>query len=234
MPPAETELQDFPLFKGVSPDIVTRLTRDCAVRTCQRGAILTQQDGAADHVHLVLSGRVVLAAECDDADSTVVASFGAGDILVTAAAILQVPYLVTAKATTASRVLLIPAERFRKALETEHALALAMLDIQARHWRLLVDHLRGLKLHTGLERLARFLASQSPVATGAVHFRLEHDRRTIAAILGMSPEFLSRGLRQLRQHGVRASGSLIQIDDVDRISRLYRAIERPATSESTH
>jgi CRP-like cAMP-binding protein len=96
--------------------------------------------------------------------------------------------------------------------------------------RVLVDHVRGLKLHRGLERLARFLVQSSPVNRGNAVFKLEHDRKTIAAMLGISPEFVSRGLQQLRQHGVRARGSLIQIDDVDQISRLYRAIERPNES----
>ncbi|WP_374465979.1 cyclic nucleotide-binding domain-containing protein [Ferrovibrio sp.] len=230
MPLTGIDLQNFPLFKGLSSEAAARLTRDCIVRTCQKGAILAHQDSDAECIHLVLTGRVLLTAECEDADRTVIAAFEAGDVLVAAAAILQVPYLVTAKAVMPSRILAIPAGRFRQALQTEHALALAMLDIQAQHWRLLVDHVRGLKLHRGLERLARFLVQSSPVNRGNAVFKLEHDRKTIAAMLGISPEFVSRGLQQLRQHGVRARGSLIQIDDVDQISRLYRAIERPNES----
>ncbi|WP_374467629.1 cyclic nucleotide-binding domain-containing protein [Ferrovibrio sp.] len=234
MPLTGIDLQGFPLFRGVGPDAVARLTRDCVVRTCQRGSILAQQDTDAEHVHLVLAGRVLLLAECENAGSTVIAAFEAGDILVAAAAILQMPYLVTATAATTSRIMAIPAERFRQALQTEHALTLAVLAIQAEHWRILVDHVRVLKLHRGLERLARFLVQSSPVDHGSTSFKLELDRKTIAALLGISPEFVSRGLQQLRQHGVRASGSLIHIDDVDRISRLYRPIERAAASETTH
>ncbi|WP_300295974.1 cyclic nucleotide-binding domain-containing protein [Ferrovibrio sp.] len=231
MPLTGIDLLEFPLFHGVDAEAVARLTRDCVVRTCQKGAILAQQDADAEHVHLVLAGRVLLLAECEDADSTVIAAFETGDVLVAAAAILQMPYLVTARAAASSRILAIPAERFRQALQTEHALALAVLAIQAEHWRLLVDHVRGLKLHSGVERLARFLVQSSPVEHGTATFKLEHDRKTIAALLGISPEFVSRGLQQLRQHGVRASGSVIHIDDVDRISRLYRPIQRADSPE---
>lgn len=216
--------QKTTLFQKVGPGIAERLTRDCTIQAYPKGAILTQQGAESEYVHVILSGRVALTAECCDGESTVVTTFGAGEIFVSAAVILRLPYLVTTKTTAASRILLIPSERFRQALQTEKALALMMVDCLAQHWRLLVGHLRELKLHSGIERLAHYLVQRSPETAGAASFRLEDDRKTIAAELGMSPEFLSRTFQQLRSHGVRASGSLITIDDVDELRRLYRPV----------
>jgi len=212
------------LYQRLGPAIAERLVRDCAIREYPKHAILTQQGEESEFVHLIISGRVALMAECSDGDTTVVTTFGNGEIFVSAAAILQLPYLVTAKTTTPSRILLIPSGRFRQALETEHALALMMVDRLARHWRQLVEHLRELKLHTATERLAHYLVRHSAVESGPDSFRLADDRKTIAAELGMSSECLSRTFQQLRSFGVRASGSRIEIADVSRLQKLYRPV----------
>lgn len=223
-------LEKTEIYQRLDPAIVERLVRDCPVREYPKNAILTQQGDDSEYVHLILSGRVALMAECCDGETTVVTTFGSGEVFVSAATILQMPYLVTAKTTAPSRVLLIPSARFRQALETEHALALMMVDRLARHWRLLVEHLRELKLHTAIERLASYLVRHSPVTSGVASFRLADDRKTIAAELGMSSECLSRTFQQLRSYGIRASGSRIEIAEVRKLRDLYRPVARPKTA----
>lgn len=212
------------LFRQVDPTAVERLIRDCPVQAYPKGAVLTRQGDTSDHVYLILSGRIALTAECNDGESTVVAVFGAGEMFVSAAVILQRPYLVTAKATTASRILRIPGERYRQALRAEHSLALLMTNTLADHWRMLVDQLLELKLHTAMERLAYFLIRQCPAKAGPATIRLSDDRKTIAAELGMSPEFLSRTFQQLRRYGVNASGRAVRIDKVETLEGLYRSV----------
>ncbi|MFN4164506.1 MAG: cyclic nucleotide-binding domain-containing protein [Ferrovibrio sp.] len=223
-------LEKTEIYQRLDPAIVERLVRDCPVREYPKNAILTQQGDASEYVHLILSGRVALMAECCDGETTVVTTMGSGEIFVSPATILQLPYLVTGKTTVPSRVLLIPSARFRQALETEHALALMMVDRLARHWRLLVEHLRELKLHTATERLASYLVRHSPVSSGPASFRLADDRKTIAAELGMSSECLSRTFQQLRGYGIRASGSRIEIAEVRKLRDLYRPVARAASA----
>lgn len=212
------------LYRQVDPGAVERLIRDCTVQAYPRGAVLTRQGEMSDYVHLILSGRIALTAECNDGDSTVVAVFGEGQLFVSPAVILKLPYLVSARTTVSSRILRIPSERYRQALHAEHSLALMMTNTLAGHWRLLVDHLVELKLHTAIERLAHFLVRHCPTLSGAAIIRLHDDRKTIAAELGISPEFLSRTFQQLRKHGVSASGRIVRIADVEVLSGLYRSV----------
>lgn len=225
--------QKTQLYQEVGGTIAKRLTRDCTIQSFPKDALLTRQGEDAEFVHLILSGRVALCAECSDGESTVITTFASGEIFVGAAAILRQPYLVSAKTTTASRILFIPSERFRLALAAEHSLALMMVNYQARHWRMLVGHLQELKLHSGVERLAYYLVRHSPVPEGPVAFRLDYDRKTIAAELGMSPEFLSRTFQQLRPHGVQARGSQVTIQDIGRLRCLYRPVgpKKPAARD---
>lgn len=217
-------LQQTEIFRRLGQQTTERLVRHCQVRDYPKNAALTDQDEQPEYVHLILKGRVALTAECSDGSNTIVATFGDGEIFVTAAAILELPYLVAAKTIAPSRILLIPASRFRQALQSEPSLALLLVDRLARHWRLLVGHLRELKLHTALERLASYLAGRSPAGHGPAQFRLTEDRKTIASELGMSSECLSRSLQQLRAYGVKVSGSRVHIDDVAQLRTLYRPV----------
>jgi CRP/FNR family transcriptional activator FtrB len=218
------------LCRQVDPTVVQRLTQDCCVRSYGRGAVLAREGAAADGVYLILSGRVALTAACDGAPGTVIATFGDGEMFVCAAAILQLPYLVAARTTAESRILCIPAGRFRTALELEPSLALMVNRMLALHWRVLVDHLRQIKLHSAIERLAHYLLRRCPDGEMRTSLQLADDRRTIAAELGMSPELLSRLFGQLRDHGIEARGRRVSIGSIAALKALCRV---PAAAVET-
>ena len=224
-------LKETELYQRLGPETLDRLTRHCVVRDVPRNTLLTEQDQPAEYVHVVLRGRVALLAECIDGSNTIVTSFGGGDMFVTAAAVLQLPYLVSAKTVAPSRILLIPAARFRCALESEPALALYMVDVLANHWRLLVGHLRELKLLTAVERLASYLVARSGTTEGNANFVLTEDRRTIAAQLGMRHECLSRSLQKLRTHGVIVHGNHVEVKDVAKLRGYFRPVQRAQPAE---
>lgn len=215
-------LERTDLFREVAPAAVARLTQDCSIRSYRKGAVLAREGEVADCVYLLLSGRIALTAACDDGPGTVIATFGDGEMFVCAATILQLPYLVAAKTTTDSRILCIPGGRFRNALEAESSLSLMMSRMLALHWRLLVDHLRQLKLHSAIERLAHYLLRRCPEGETRASLQLADDRRTIAAELGMSPELLSRLFGQLRDHGIEARGRHVSVGSVMALKALCR------------
>ncbi|WP_374631150.1 cyclic nucleotide-binding domain-containing protein [Ferrovibrio sp.] len=224
-------LRETELYQRLGPETLDRLTRHCLVRDVPRNTLLTEQDQPAEYVHVVLRGRVALLAECSDGSNTIVTSFGGGEIFVTAAAVLQLPYLVSAKTVAPSRVLLIPAARFRRALQSEPTLALYMVDVLAHHWRLLVGHLRELKLLTAVERLASYLVARSGATEGNANFVLTEDRRTIAAQLGMRHECLSRSLQKLRANGVIVHGNHVEVKDVAKLKEYFRPVQRVPSAE---
>lgn len=231
MRPSDRELfKRTELYRQVGPAVAERLTRGCAVRAVARGEELTRQGAMAQDVHVILSGRVSLMAEGSAGHETVITTFGPGEMFVTPAAILELPYLVTSRTTTRARVLLIPSERFRRALQVEQPLALMIVTQLARHWRLLLTQIQDLKLHSAKERLIAYLLRECPAGNVRVNFRLPNKRNVVAAELGMTPESLSRTFHQLRSLGVEAHGSQVEIADVARL-----AAHGPGrTSSSSH
>lgn len=221
------------LYRHLGAAVAERLTRGCAVHAVARGAEMTRQGSMAQAVHVILSGRVSLTAEGGGGNETVITTFGAGEMFVTPAAILDLPYLVSACTTTRSRVLLIPSERFRRALQAEHALALMIVMQLARHWRLLLTQIQDLKLRSARERLVAFLLRQCPSGKGRASFRLPNKRNVVAAELGMSPESLSRTFQQLRALGVDARGSQVAIADVARLASPGHPTDLPRARRRT-
>jgi CRP/FNR family transcriptional activator FtrB len=158
---------------------------------------------------------VSLNAAGPDGQTTVVEFFPEGEIFVLAAAILRLPYLVTARLATDARVLMIPAETFRHALASESRLTLALVEVLARHWRLLVTQIKDLKLRPAARRLAGGLVDLAAADRGPATVRLDIDRKLLAQRLGMTPESLSRAFVALRPLGVASEGRTIRVERVE-------------------
>jgi CRP/FNR family transcriptional regulator, transcriptional activator FtrB len=218
MSPADLALlMKKPLFAALGADKAARLLKGSFVQTVPKGAVLFEQGARADFAHIVLSGAVGLYAAAEATRDTIVEIFGEGEVFVAPAVILDMPLLVSARATVESRVLVIPAEIFRRALEAEHEFALVILRGLARHWRLLVRQIKALKLKTGGQRLASYLAGLAGEGAGAATIDLPAQKTVIAARLGLTPETLSRAFHELRAAGVEAQGKRIAVADRARL-----------------
>ena len=124
------------------------------------------------------------------------------------------PYPVTAEAITDSTLLQIDGVRLRQFLLENQEFAIRMLASTFVHLQGLVDQIERLKAHTGVQRVAQFLADLTDEETGPCEVRLPYNKRLIAGHLGMQPESLSRAFARLREHGVRVDASKAEIDDI--------------------
>src|SRR5262245_53457605 len=203
------------LCRAIGDDATNRLVRGAFVQALPKGATLFTEGDEAEFVHVLLKGRVCLSAAGPDGESTVVEIFPEGELFVVAAAILRLPYLVTARLATDARVLMIPVEDFRLALAGEPRLAQALLEVMARHWRLLVTQIKDLKLRPAARRLAGGLVDLADSDAGPATVRLDMDRKLLAQRLGMTPESLSRAFAALRPLGVASQGRTIRVERVE-------------------
>jgi CRP/FNR family transcriptional activator FtrB len=173
--------------------------------------------------YLILAGRLALIGEGAGAE-TVIEVFGEGEALLTPAVVLDRPYLLSARALLDTRVAAVPADVFRVMMDEEPALARAVINQLARHWRVLVRQLKDLKLRAGAQRLASYLLTQDRDRSGRVFLLME--RRLLARRLGMTPEHLSRAFAQLGPYGVTSVGRAVNIADEAALRRFcdYDAI----------
>jgi CRP/FNR family transcriptional activator FtrB len=213
-------LRRSPFFATAGEAAMTRLLRPSFTQQLPRGAVMFDQHEMPDFLHLLLAGSVGLTAKDESGAETVVEIFGAGELFLAPAAILNLPYLASGAALTDVRVLMIPAETFREGIAQDPALARAANEMLARHWRLMVDQVVDLKLRSAERRVARFLARRVPEESGAGPAELPEPRTAIAARLGMTPETLSRVLNGLEAQGlIRLSPKRADVLDRARLLR---------------
>lgn len=215
-------VRETDLARAVGEPVMTRLMQGSVVHLLPPRAVLFEEGAAPEMAHLVLSGRVGLVASGGTDHEAVIEIFGAGTLLVLPAVILSLPYLVSGVVLAESRVMMIPAASFRRALDDEPALARAVVDMQARHWRLLIEQIKDLKLRGASQRLAQWLLREAE-GRQDMPVQLGEPKRIIARRLGMSPESFSRGIAALEEAGaIRVTGRSIAV--------LRRgALERAAT-----
>ena len=96
----------------------------------------------------------------------------------------------------------------------------------------MVKSLKNQKLRNAVERLANCLLRSEAEQGGTGVIQLQVDKRTLAALLGMTPENLSRAFATLKPYGVEVNGReirLTQIDDLRTLAKPSPLIDDPST-----
>lgn len=205
-------VRSVPLLAGLTPSVERPLLAHAITQTLPPGTRLFEQGDRATHLYAVLFGRVGLIARGEDRGEAVVEFFNAGDIVIAPAVILDLPYLLSGVVIDDSRILMLPADDVRHALDTDHRFARTMMRELAQHWRLLIRQMKDLKLRPANERLASYLVTLSGQKEG--WHQLREDRRLLAQRLAMTPESLSRAFAALRPYGVSTEGRRVLIADM--------------------
>lgn len=212
---AELELiRDLPLFHDMTPVNFDKLTEAALLQRFPARVELIHEGALPDFLHVVVEGSVELYAQHAGRETTL-------DILrpittfILAAVIRDEPYLKSARTITEARILMIPAEALRDTFSRDAAFARAIVNELAKRYRSIVRALKNEKQRTSCERLANWILKTDEQQGGSGHVMFEYDKRTLASLLGMTPENLSRSFSQLKKYGVRSTNRGLAIEDRD-------------------
>ena len=202
------------LLNGLSEDMRENLLKDSVRRSYSEGETIFVQGDVARSVFIVLSGFVKLSRMTPSGTEAVVTIMGRNRSFAEAMVLRGEPYPVTAEAISDCTLLQIDGVRLRQFLLENQEFAIRMLASTFVHLQGLVDQIERLKAHTGVQRVAQFLADLTDLENGACEVSLPYNKRLIAGHLGMQPESLSRAFARLREHGVRVDANKAEIDDI--------------------
>lgn len=202
------------LFSTMSPEVRESLFEDAFELDMPAGSTLFKQGEDSRFLYVVQVGRVALLGNSDDKVETVVEFFDQDDVFIMPAVMLELPYLMSARTVEESSIVMIPSNRFREAIDQDHALALAAVRELSAHWRLLTRQVKDLKLRTAPQRLGAYLLNMADAVTDEATVELPEQRGLLARRLGMTPENLSRAFARLRELGVRSQGRTISLHDI--------------------
>ncbi|HIC81482.1 MAG TPA: cyclic nucleotide-binding domain-containing protein [Kiloniellaceae bacterium] len=185
----------------------------------------------ADFLYVMVEGSVELFANGNGRETTIeiinpVATF------ILAAALRDQSYLMSARTIENARILMIPSETVREVFASDAAFARAVVRELSGRFRTVVKALKNQKLRNAVERLANYLVRKENEqgADGAI--TLQIDKRTLAALLGMTPENLSRAFGTLKPYGVEVKGREIRLTktaDLAALAKPNPLIDDPAS-----
>lgn len=205
-------VRGLPLFRDMTAAHFDSLVNAALLQKFPEQVTLIEQGEVPDFLHILVDGAVELFAGGDGRETTI-------DILrpvttfILAAVIRDQVHLTSARTLTPARVLMIPAATVRDVFGRDAVFARAIVNELADRYRSVVRLLKEQKLRNGTERLASWILAEERRQGGRGRIELTHDKRTLSALLGMTPENLSRNLATLSSHGVGGNGREILISD---------------------
>jgi CRP/FNR family transcriptional activator FtrB len=224
------EMRRLPLFDQVATSAVDAMLRGAFLQRFPAQVELVREGEQADFLHVVIDGWVEMYAAYRDRETTL-GVLGAGESFILAAALLDQPYLQSARALLPSRILMIPTVAVRRAFSEDAVFARRLAEDLAQAYRSIVRELKNQKLRSGLERLANWLLTQNAVTGSSGRFDFPFDKKVLASRIGMAPAVLSRAFASLEAYRVEVNGPSVVINDLEALRKLAQPSR---TIDETH
>ena len=211
------DLLTLPLFSSLGTEALASIYTGASFKHFGKDAVIFEQGSPPDFLYVLLDGSVQMIGVANDGRETLVEIVTPVDSFILAAALTGAPVLMKSKVLEPARILMLPADRLRRAILSNPELASTMLASLAGQYRRLVRQIKNLKLRTSVQRVACYLQQVANDSGQNAPVRLPFDKSLIASQLGMTRESFSRALAALREYGISTSGNSVYIDDATKL-----------------
>lgn len=217
--PLASILFTMPLFSGVGGDDVQQLANRASRVELSRGDVLFVAGEKPKGIYLVEHGWVALTVSSMNGAVRVIDSVGEGRSFGEALVFLEQVSPVTATATVASTVVLIPGSVVLEKVDGSRGFTRQLLAGMSRRLFQLVSDRELACATSARERIVAYLIrGLEPGVTGGTSLRLPEPKRRIADRLSMTPETLSRSLREMVDEGlITVRGRTVHIPHLERL-----------------
>lgn len=211
-------LRRLPLFANASDATIHDLLAFAPVTTIGRNQFAVREGTIPNSLLAVAGGRFALMAQVAGEQPQVIAMAGRGELIMAAAAIAASPYPLTARAAEEARIVSFPLATLWSAADRDRGFAADLARIACGEWRAIIGQLKDHRLRSAPQRFAAYLVNLATTSgqphRGPAEVELVDDRKTLASLLGMTPENLSRTIAQFRARGVTVTGRAVTIADL--------------------
>lgn len=202
------------LLQSLSPRWLDVLAAEAKLVRIPRGKTIFREGEPCPGLYCVGSGQVRVFKLSPSGKELVLHFAGAGKTFAEVAVLGDFPAPANAEAVEDSLCALVPAEQFRRLLQTHHELCLQLLGGLSFWVHHLISLLEDVVLRDAAGRVARHLLTADP-SGGRQPFQLRVLKKDLAAHLNLTSETLSRTLRRLEQQGLIELGQNQQIRLLD-------------------
>lgn len=211
------KLKRCPLFAALPADELSRLVAATRERIYVRGELVFQKGDRPGGLHLVVAGKLKEAIQSAAGDERIIEIIGPQQTCGEAAMLLGSPYPFFAAALVKTQMLHVDRQAILELIGRDGPFVERLMhSISARIVGVVRD-IESCSLKSPLQRIAIYLLDCHASETGQIV--LPAPKGVIAARLGMTPEALSRALRDLSDAGLIAvQGLHIRLIDRERLA----------------
>jgi CRP/FNR family transcriptional regulator, transcriptional activator FtrB len=229
---ADSEIvRTLPLFRDMQDVHFDALMKAGYLQRFPGQLLLAREAEKPDFLHVVVKGGIELFSESGGRETTL-AVLKPPATFILAAVILDQLYLNSARTVVSSSVVLISAAAVRETFDNDRAFARAVVAELAYRYRGLAKELKNQRLRSHLKRLANWVVAHDEECGRLGSFKIPIEKKTLAHLLGMRSENLSRSFSELTKYGVDVDGPTITIRDMAALTAFARPdplIDDPST-----
>lgn len=215
------KVRALPMFADVGDDTFNRVTGSAYLQRFPANTTLLLEGDPVDFLYVLLQGQVELQGTWKDKETTLTILRPVSTFIL-AAVVLDADALMSARTLERCEILMISGDAIRAAMAEDARFAVSIARELSGCYRGLVRTIKNQKLRGGVERLANYLLTLRAKSGGGDLVHLPHEKRVLAALLGMTPENLSRAFATLGGYGVDVTGAdvrLCKLRDLERLAR---------------
>lgn len=217
-------LLQFKLYRGLGQESLEALAQVAQLKHLTRGEQLWRHGDEATGYWSLISGLVKSYRESPDGREQVLCLLGPGNQLGTMAVLANSGYPCHATVIESGEALFFPTGPFKAQVRAHHDLALQLLGGLAGQCNVLANRIEDLSLRDASGRLGHYLL-QLPVRStdpdGRPILHLPVSKTTLASMLGISRETLSRTFADLQHQGLlMLHGRDLVLLDIERLENL--------------
>jgi CRP-like cAMP-binding protein len=218
-PRLQNLLRGLPLFEGMDPTALERMAAGANQENAPAKTVVFESGDPSRGLFVVISGQIKLALQGARGVERVVELVGSGGVF-GEIAVLNGRHLLAAETLTDTQLVHLPKALVLAEMERTPEFTRGIISIVIRRFEHLLGALEDCMLHSGTERVIRYLLNRLP--PGAVNGRavltLPVKKGVIASQLNLTHEHFSRLLRELVTEAlIEVEGRRVRILDVDRL-----------------
>jgi CRP/FNR family transcriptional regulator, dissimilatory nitrate respiration regulator len=202
-------LSKFYMFSELQASQIEQVAVGTRLIEAPRGHTLFNRGDLSNGFYLLLEGQIKLGVISPQGDEKVIGLIQPGESFGEAVLFLERSFPIYAQATLDSKVLLVTRDVIFNILDNDVTVVRRMLaGISARN-RQLVNDIESISLQNSTQRLIGYLLQISTDSPNPERVQLPANKLTIASMLNITPETLSRVLLRL------SNARLIEVDGKD-------------------
>lgn len=215
----ETLFTNIPLFSGLSPDEIKKISKGAKELHYEKGEIVCHHGDPCNGFYVVIHGQVKLSINSTKGVEKIVAMVSQGQSFGEAIMFLEKPYPVSAEALADTALLHISRSVIFEELERSNYFVKKILGGLSMQTHQLLMDIEDYSLHSGTQRVIGYLIqviSSGNHGKENISITLPYNKGVIASRLNLTQEHFSRILHDMVAINiVRVDGRVIHIPSLE-------------------